>query len=61
MSPVPTNKSIVLSVRLESEDGAEWTAIGGGKTVEETVEFALASAPAGVRWRVVGWSDVFGE
>ncbi|MDX6468166.1 MAG: hypothetical protein QOI27_3206, partial [Gaiellaceae bacterium] len=45
----------------EGACGARWTAVGGGDTVGEAVEFALASAPAGVRWRVVGWADAFGD
>jgi hypothetical protein len=61
MSSATKTKTTVLSVRLESADGAHWTAIAGGRTLEETLEFALASAPMGRRWRVVGWADLYGD
>jgi hypothetical protein len=57
----PLAPTDVISVRLEASGGARWTAVGGGETVGDAVEFALASAPARLRWRVAGWTDAFGE
>ena len=51
----------VLEVTLESLDGQRWTAVGGGETVEEALQFALGSAPAGIRWHVAGWNDLYGD
>jgi hypothetical protein len=57
----PLRPTDVLRVRLECPCGDRWSAIGGGETVGAAIAFALASAPADTAWRVVGWTDVFGE
>ena len=55
------NQSDALRVDLEGPDGERWTAIGGGETLGEALEFAVASAPSDTRWRVVGWVPLFGD
>ena len=59
MHPMSTNH--ILRVTLEAPSGESWVAIGGGESVDDAIEFAVASAPAETRWRVVGWRDVFGD
>jgi len=61
MSSPAAEETKLLTVQLEGPDGAQWTAIAGGTTVAETLEFAVASAPMGVRWRVVSWSELYGD
>jgi len=56
MKPQP-----IIRVSLRAPDGERWDAIGGGDSIDAALEFALASAPTEQRWRVVGWSYVFGE
>jgi hypothetical protein len=51
----------ILRVTLEAPSGESWVTIGGGESVDDALEFAVASAPAETRWRVVGWRDVFGD
>ena len=50
-----------LRVSLEGPDGETWSAIGGGETLADALEFAVASAPNDTRWRVVRWAPVFGD
>ena len=45
----------IITVTLEAPTGEWWVAIGGGESVDEALAFAVASAPAETRWRVVGW------
>jgi len=61
MNCATKTQTAALAIRLESPDGEQWTAIAGGETFADAVEFAIASAPSGVRWRVVGCSDVYGD
>lgn len=51
----------IIRVSLEAATGERWDAIGGGRSVDEAIEFAVASAPNDRRWRVLGWRDVFGD
>jgi len=57
----PLRSTDALRVTLEGPSGERWTAIGGGRSVGDALAFAVASAPADTAWRVVGWSDVFGD
>ena len=57
----PMSGNHILRVTLEAPTGEWWVAIGGGESVGDALEFAVASAPAETRWRVVGWRDVFGD
>jgi hypothetical protein len=50
-----------LLVTLAGPKGESWTAIGGGETLGDALEFAVASAPTDVRWCVVGWTPLYGE
>jgi hypothetical protein len=50
-----------LQVTLEGPKGERWTAIGGGETLGDALEFAVASAPTDVRWCVVRWAPLYGE
>ena len=51
----------VLRVELRGERGERWTAIGGGETLSDALEFAVASAPSDTRWCVVAWTPLFGD
>jgi hypothetical protein len=51
----------ILRVTLEAPTGEWWIAIGGGESRDDALAFAVASAPAETRWRVVGWRAVFGD
>jgi hypothetical protein len=59
MQPMSTNH--ILKVTLEAPTGERWVAIGGGESLDDALEFAVASAPADTLWRVLGWGDVFGD
>jgi hypothetical protein len=50
-----------LQIDLEGPNGERWTAVGGGETLGDALEFAVACAPADVRWRVVGWAPLYGD
>jgi hypothetical protein len=54
-------RQAVLQVELAAPDGSRFTAIGGGDTVAEALTFALASAPDGVAWEPVRWTDLYGD
>jgi hypothetical protein len=51
----------IIRVSLQAPSGERWDAIGGGDSVDAALDFAVASAPAERRWRVVGWRDVYGD
>jgi hypothetical protein len=51
----------IIKVSLQAQTGERWDAIGGGGSVDEAIEFAVASAPNDRRWRVVAWRDVYGD
>jgi hypothetical protein len=57
----PLRSSDALRVTLEGPAGERWTAIGGGSSVGDALAFAVASAPGDTAWRIVGWSDVYGD
>jgi hypothetical protein len=50
-----------LQIELEGPNGEHWTAVGGGESLGDALEFAVASAPTNVRWRVVHWAPLFGD
>ena len=50
-----------LLVELKGPQGERWTAIGGGETLGDALEFAVASAPTDTRWCVVDWAPLFGD
>ena len=52
---------LVLVVSLDGPGGERWAAVGGGDTLDNALAFALASAPAGTRWRVAGWNELYGD
>lgn len=54
-------RTMTITVSLEGPNGERWTALGGGECVGDALAFAVASAPAGTAWRVVGWADVYGD
>jgi hypothetical protein len=58
---VPDPEAFVFAVTLVDDAGAEWRAVGGGATVAEALEFAVASAPDGRYWRPVGWRELYGD
>jgi hypothetical protein len=51
----------VLVVEFQSLDGRTCTAIGGGSTNAEAIEYAREGCQAGVEWDAVGWNDLYGE
>ena len=50
-----------LRVSLAGPNGETWSTLGGGATLTDALEFAVASAPTETRWRVVGWTPVYGD
>jgi hypothetical protein len=50
-----------LQVSLEGPHGERWVAVGGGETLGDALEFAVASAPSDTRWRVVDWTPLYGD
>ena len=52
---------IVLDVSLVGGNGERWHSVGLGETVADALTWARESAPAGTRWLVSGWSDLFGD
>jgi hypothetical protein len=59
--PRSDTSRVVLAVALEGPAGERWSAIGGGDTLEDALAFALDSSPEGIAWRVVWWSDLYGD
>jgi hypothetical protein len=51
----------LAAVEFASPDESRWSAIGGGETLEEAVDFAFRSAPEGQDWRVVRVVDLYGD
>jgi hypothetical protein len=51
----------IIRVSLQAASGERWEAIGGGDSVDAALDFAVSSAPADRRWRVVDWRDVYGD
>jgi hypothetical protein len=51
----------VLVVEFESPDGRTCTAIGGGTTNADAIEYARDSCQTGAEWQSVGWNDLYGE
>jgi len=51
----------LIRVTLQAQSGERWDAIGGGESLDAALDFAVSSAPAERRWRVVGWREVYGD
>jgi hypothetical protein len=51
----------VLDVSLAGARGERWRTVGIGGSVDEALEWARSSAPAGTAWLVSGWSDLYGD
>ncbi|HZR95324.1 MAG TPA: hypothetical protein VFA56_06495 [Gaiellaceae bacterium] len=51
----------IIRVSLQTSSGERWDAIGGGDSVDAALDFAVSSAPADRRWRVVGWRDLYSD
>jgi hypothetical protein len=49
----------LLAVLLVGSGGERWHAIGMGESVDDALTWARESAPAGHRWLVADWSDLF--
>jgi hypothetical protein len=50
----------LLNVDFESQDGGDWSAIGGGESVAEAIAAARGALPAG-RWTVARWNHLYGD
>ena len=57
----PSSSRVVLDVEFEDRRGRRYSAVGGGSTLEEALAFARESAPDGHHWRVVRFTDLYGE
>jgi hypothetical protein len=53
--------AIVLDVTFTSATGGRGSAIGGGATFADAVEFARSSLPAVHDWRLADWRDLYGD
>ena len=51
----------LVVVELEAPNGARWSAIGGGDTLDAAIGFAWRSAPDGHDWRVLRVTDLYGD
>src|SRR5215211_5319315 len=51
----------ILAVWFRSPDGRSWSAIGGGATVAEAINFARESCPDDATWHPVSWNDLYGD
>ena len=49
----------LLSVEFESRYGEQWTAIGGGETIDEAIRCAREALPVGAPWAVARWNDLY--
>lgn len=56
----PETQAIIV-VQFRGPGGEEWSAVGGGDTVEEAIAFARDSCPPGVLWQPDSWQDLYGE
>ena len=54
-------RPFLVAVELAAIDGARWSAVGGGETLEDAIDFACQSAPTRRVWRVVRVADFYGE
>jgi xanthine/CO dehydrogenase XdhC/CoxF family maturation factor len=51
----------VVAVEFRSRDGRSCTAIGGGATLLEAIDWARGCCPDAPAWEAVGWNDLYGE
>ncbi len=51
----------VLDVCLAGARGERWRTVGIGRSVDEALAWARASAPGGTAWLVSAWSDLYGD
>jgi hypothetical protein len=51
----------VLDVSLAGACGERWRTVGIGRSLDEALAWARASAPAGTAWLVSDWSDLYGD
>jgi hypothetical protein len=59
--PRPELEQHLLAVKLAGAHGERWAAIGVGESLDEALQWAIESAPAGVAWLVSGWRDLYGD
>jgi hypothetical protein len=57
----PEPEQHLLAVKLAGPRGERWAAIGAGESLDEALQWALESAPAGVAWLVSGWRDLYDD
>ena len=50
-----------LTIEFRSPEGRVWTALGGGDTLEEAIDWARESCPSGTTWEPVRRADVYGD
>jgi CRP/FNR family transcriptional regulator, cyclic AMP receptor protein len=51
----------VVVVTFETPDGQRWSAIGGGATTDEAIDFARDCCPPGEQWALVGSKPLHGD
>ena len=59
--PGPEEPQRIVAVDFEANDGSRWQAIGGGRSLDEAIAYALQSTPAGRYWRAIRTSDLYGD
>ncbi len=52
--------AMVILVHFVAGGDRAWSAIGGGATIHDAVDYARASCPPGIAWRVAGWDELYG-
>ena len=59
LPPLPRQRVLVVEFRTLAD--GKCSAVGGGPTDAEAIEYARESCPAGAEWHAVGWNDLYGE
>jgi hypothetical protein len=55
------SSQFVIRVDFEAPGGERWSAIGGGASCAEAIDFARQSCPTGLAWEPIGWNDLYGD
>ena len=51
----------LVDVDFERPDGARFSSVGGGATLEDAIAAARSALPGELPWAVARWSHVYGE
>ena len=57
----PATAQVILAFEFRSTDGWSWSAIGGGATVAEALDWARECCPDDTSWELLRWEDLYGD